>query len=229
MDMIDQKYTQHPFYGILRMTAWLHDQGYPVNHKRVQRLMQLMGLQAIYPKPRLSKSGDVSEKYPYLLKGLMIRRPNQVWGTDITYIKLKQGFIYLVAIMDWFSRYVISWEISNSLDVHFCLNALEKAFVKGTPEIFNSDQGSQFTSEVFTSRLKSAEVQISWDGRGRFWDNIFIERLWRSVKYEEVYLKDYVNVPDAIRNLDDYFRFYNSQRHHQALGYKTPEYMFFNS
>ena len=230
MDMIDQKYTQHPFYGILRMTAWLRDEGHPVNHKRVQRLMQLMGLRAIYPKPRLSKSEDVSEKDPYLLKGMMIRRPNQVWGTDITYIKLKQGFVYLVAIMDWFSRYVISWEVSNSLDVHFCLSALEKALGKGVvPEIFNSDQGSQFTSEAFTSRLKAAEVQISWDGRGRFWDNIFIERLWRSVKYEEVYLKDYVNVPDAIRNLDDYFRFYNRQRHHQALGHKTPEYVFFNS
>lgn len=229
MDMIDQKYTRHPFYGILRMTAWLHDQGHPVNHKCVQRLMQLMGLRAIYPKPRLSRSEDVSEKYPYLLKGVMIRRPNQVWGTDITYIKLKQGFVYLVAIMDWFSRYVISWQISNSLDVHFCLNALEKALARGTPEIFNSDQGSQFTSEAFTSRLKAAEVQISWDGRGRFWDNIFIERLWRSVKYEEVYLKDYVNVPDAIRNLDAYFRFYNSERHHQALGNKTPEYVFFNS
>lgn len=228
MDMIDQKYTRHPFYGILRMTPWLHDQGHHVNHKRVQRLMRLMGLQAIYPKPRLSKSEDVSEKYPYLLKGLMIRRPNQVWGTDITYIRLKQGFVYLVAIMDWFSRYVVSWEVSNSLDVHFCLNALEKALAQGTPEIFNSDQGSQFTSEAFTSRLKTAEVQISWDGRGRFWDNIFIERLWRSVKYEEVYLKDYVNVPDAIRNLDDYFRFYNGQRHHQALRYKTPEYVFSN-
>ena len=230
MDMIDQKYTEHPFYGILRMTAWLHDLGHHVNHKRVQRLMQLMGLRAIYPKPRLSRSEDVSEKYPYLLKGLMIRRPNRVWGTDITYIRLKQGFVYLVAIMDWFSRYVVSWEVSNSLDTHFCLSALEKALGKGVvPDIFNSDQGSQFTSEAFTSRLKTAEVQISWDGRGRFWDNIFIERLWRSVKYEEVYLKDYVNVPDAIRNLDAYFRFYNSQRHHQALGYKTPEYVFFNS
>ena len=230
MDMIDKKYTEHPFYGILRMTAWLHDEGHHVNHKRVQRLMQLMGLRAIYPKPRLSKSEDVSEKYPYLLRGLMIRRPNQVWGTDITYIRLKQGFVYLVAIMDWFSRYVISWEVSNSLDTHFCLSALENALRKGVvPEIFNSDQGSQFTSEAFTSRLKAAEVQISWDGRGRFWDNIFIERLWRSIKYEEVYLKDYVNVPDAIRNLDDYFRFYNCQRHHQALGYKTPEYVFFNS
>lgn len=229
MDMIDRKYTEHPFYGILRMTAWLRDEGHQVNHKRIQRLMQLMGLKAIYPKPRLSKGGDVSEKYPYLLRGLVIQRPNQVWGTDITYIKLRQGFIYLVAVMDWFSRYVLSWEVSNSLDTFFCMSALEKALARNTPEIFNSDQGSQFTSEAFTSRLKAAGIRISWDGRGRVWDNIFIERLWRSVKYEEVYLKDYANVPEALRGLDDYFRFYNTQRHHQALGYRTPEQIFLGS
>jgi putative transposase len=229
MDMIDRKYTQHPFYGILRMTAWLRDEGHQVNHKRIQRLMQLMGLKAIYPKPRLSKGGDISEKYPYLLRGLVIQRPNQVWGTDITYIKLRQGFIYLVAVMDWFSRYVLSWEVSNSLDTFFCVSALEKALARNTPEIFNSDQGSQFTSEAFTSRLKAAGIRISWDGRGRVWDNIFIERLWRSVKYEEIYLKDYANVPEALRGLDDYFRFYNTQRHHQALGYRTPEQVFFGS
>jgi putative transposase len=174
MDMIDRKYTEHPFYGILRMTAWLHSQGHQVNHKRVQRLMRLMGLKAIYPKPKLSRSECVSEKYPYLLRGLVIKRPNQVWGTDITYIRLKQGFVYLVAVMDWFSRYVLSWEVSNSLDTHFCLSALERALRQDVPEIFNSDQGSQFTSEAFTDRLKAAEVRISWDGRGRFWDNIFI-------------------------------------------------------
>lgn len=229
MDMIDRKYTQHPFYGILRMTAWLCGEGYEVNHKRIQRLMQMMGLKAIYPKPRLSKGGSVSEKYPYLLRGLVIQRPNQVWGTDITYIKLRQGFIYLVAVMDWFSRYVLSWEVSNSLDAFFCMSALEKALARNTPEIFNSDQGSQFTSEAFTSRLKAAGIRISWDGRGRVWDNIFIERLWRSVKYEEVYLKDYANVPEALRGLDDYFRFYNTQRHHQALGYRTPEQVFLGS
>ncbi len=229
MDMIDRKYTQHPFYGILRMTAWLRGEGHEVNHKRIQRLMQLMGLKAIYPKPRLSKRGDVSEKYPYLLRGLVIQRPNQVWGTDITYIKLRQGFIYLVAVMDWFSRYVLSWEVSNSLDTFFCMSALERALARNTPEIFNSDQGSQFTSEAFTSRLKAAEIRISWDGRGRVWDNIFIERLWRSVKYEEVYLKDYANVTEALRGLDDYFRFYNTQRHHQALGYRTPEQVFLGS
>jgi putative transposase len=219
MDMIDRKYTEHPFYGILRMTAWLHSEGHQVNHKRVQRLMRLMGLKAIYPKPKLSRSECVSQRYPYLLRGLVIKRPNQVWGTDITYIRLKQGFVYLVAVMDWFSRYVLSWEVSNSLDTHFCLSALEKAFAKGAPEIFNSDQGSQFTREV----------RISWDGRGRFWDNIFIERLWRSVKQEEVYPKNYANVPEAISSLDNYFRFYNTQRHHQALSYRTPQQVFFES
>jgi putative transposase len=229
MDMIDRKYTEHPFYGILRMTAWLHSEGHQVNHKRVQRLMRLMGLKAIYPKPKLSRSECVSQRYPYLLRGLVIKRPNQVWGTDITYIRLKQGFVYLVAVMDWFSRYVLSWEVSNSLDTHFCLSALEKAFAKGAPEIFNSDQGSQFTSEAFTDRLKAAEVRISWDGRGRFWDNIFIERLWRSVKQEEVYPKNYANVPEAISSLDNYFRFYNTQRHHQALSYRTPQQVFFES
>ncbi len=229
MDMIDRKYTEHPFYGILRMTAWLHDEGHQVNHKRVQRLMRLMGLKAIYPKSKLSRSECVSEKYPYLLRGLVIKRPNHVWGTDITYIRLKQGFVYLVAVMDWFSRYVLSWEVSNSLDTHFCLSALERALQQDVPEIFNSDQGSQFTSEAFTDRLKTAEVRISWDGRGRFWDNIFIERLWRSVKYEEVYLKDYANVPEAIDGIGSYFRFYNSQRHHQALSYRTPEQVFFGS
>ncbi len=229
MDMIDRKYTEHPFYGILRMTAWLHDEGHQVNHKRVQRLMRLMGLKAIYPKPKLSKSECVSEKHPYLLRGLVIHKPNQVWGTDITYIRLRQGFVYLVAVMDWFSRYVLSWEVSNSLDTHFCLSALERALQQNVPEIFNSDQGSQFTSEAFTDRLKAAQIRISWDGRGRFWDNIFIERLWRSVKHEEVYLKDYANAPEAIDGLGNYFRFYNTQRHHQALSYRTPEQVFFGS
>ena len=172
MDMIDRKYTEHPFYGILRMTAWLRDKGLEINHKRICRLMHLMGLRAIYPKPRLSKNEQVSQKYPYLLRGLTIQRPNQVWATDITYINLRQGFIYLVAIMDWFSRYVLSWEISNSLDTYFCLSALDKAFVVGKPEIFNSDQGSQFTSESFINSLQSSGTRISWDGRGRAMDNI---------------------------------------------------------
>jgi len=227
MGMIDKEYTKHPFYGILRMTAWLRGEGHQINHKRVGRLMQLMGIRAIYPKPRLSKGVDTPEKYPYLLRGLVIQRPNQVWGTDITYIKLRQGFIYLVAVMDWFSRYVLSWELSNSLDSFFCMSALERALDKGTPEIFNNDQGVQFTSESFTGRLKEGGIRISWDGRGRFWDNIFIERLWRSVKYEEVYLKDYANVPEAIEQLGKYFSFYNTQRPHQALSYQTPEKVFF--
>lgn len=227
MRMLDEQYTRTPFYGVPRMTAWLRIQGHQVNPKRIERLMRKMDLQAIYPKPKLSKKGVVSSKYPYLLRGMVIDRPNQVWSTDITYIRLRQGFVYLVAVMDWFSRYVLSWEVSNSLDSHFCLWALERAFQKGIPDIFNSDQGSQFTSESFTSRLKTAGIRISWDGRGRFWDNIFVERLWRSVKWEEVYLKDYENVPEAIDGLDGYFKFYNTQRPHQSLGYRTPQQVFF--
>lgn len=227
MRLIDEQYTRTPFYGSPKMTAWLRSQGQMVNHKRIERLMGKMGLQAIYPKPKLSKKGVVSSKYPYLLRGLVIQRPNQVWSTDITYIRLRQGFVYLVAIMDWFSRYVLSWEVSNSLDSFFCLWALEKALQKHVPEIFNSDQGSQFTSEVFTSRLETTGIRISWDGRGRVWDNIFVERLWRSVKWEEVYLKDYGNVPEAIDGLGSYFRFYNTERPHQSLGYRTPHQVFF--
>lgn len=227
MRLIDEQYTRTPFYGSPKMTAWLRSQGQMVNHKRIERLMGKMGLQAIYPKPKLSKKGAVSSKYPYLLRGLVIDRPNQVWSTDVTYIRLRQGFIYLVAIMDWFSRYVLSWEVSNSLDSFFCLWALERALQKHAPEVFNSDQGSQFTSGAFTSRLETAGVRISWDGRGRVWDNIFVERLWRSVKWEEVYLKDYDNVSEAIDGLGSYFRFYNTQRPHQSLGYRTPHQVFF--
>lgn len=227
MRLLDEQYTRTPFYGSPKMTEWLRSQGHIVNHKRVERLMHKMGLQAIYPKPKLSKKGMVSSKYPYLLRGLVINRPNQVWSTDITYIRLRQGFVYLVAIMDWYSRYVLSWEVSNSLDTFFCLAALERALQQDAPEIFNSDQGSQFTSEAFTSRLETAGIRISWDGRGRVWDNIFVERLWRSVKWEEVYLKDYDNVPEAIGGLDSYFRFYNTERFHQSLGYRTPQQVFF--
>jgi len=227
MRMIDEQYTQTPFYGVPRMTAWLRLQGHQVNKKRIERLMGKMGLQAIYPKPKLSKKGEVSSKYPYLLRGLVIDRVNQVWTTDITYIRLRRGFVYLVAIMDWLSRYVLSWEVSNSLDSFFCLWALEKALRQGVPEIFNSDQGSQFTCDAFTSRLEATGICISWDGRGRVWDNIFVERLWRSVKWEEVYLKDYADVPEAIGGLGDYFKFYNTQRPHQSLGYRTPQQVFF--
>ncbi len=212
------------------MTGLLRIQGHPVGPKRVRRLMRLMGLEAICPKPKLSEKGVIpsgSPKYPYLLRGLTIDRVNQVWTTDITYIRLRQGFVYLVAVMDWFSRYVISWEVSNSLDTFFCLSSLDKALSRGKPEIFNSDQGSQFTSQEFTGRLATSGIRISWDGRGRFWDNILIERLWRSVKWEEVYINDYDHVPEAIGGLGDYFKFYNTERPHQSLGYQTPQQEFF--
>lgn len=222
MRLLDEQYTRTPYYGIRRMTAWLQAGGYAVNHKRVARLMQRMGLQAIYPKPRLSQSSLEYKVYPYLLSGLAIRRPNQVWCTDITYIRLRHGFVFLVAIMDWFSRYVLAWEVSVTMETSFCLSALEWALGQGKPEIFNSDQGSQFTSLDFTGKLKDAGITISMDGRGRVFDNIFIERLWRSVKYEEVYLKDYESVPIAITSLGAYFTFYNQERLHQSLGYRTP-------
>jgi putative transposase len=222
MRLLDEQYTRTPYYGIRRMTAWLRASGYEVNHKRVARLLRRMGLEAIYPKPHLSQGGPEHKIYPYLLHGLAIRRPNQVWGTDITYIRLRQGFVFLVAIMDWFSRYVLAWEVSVTMDTSFCLSALELALRQGKPEIFNSDQGSQFTSEDFTRRLKNAGIRISMDGRGRVFDNIFVERLWRTVKYEEVYLKDYESVPFAVASLGAYFSFYNQERLHQSLGYRTP-------
>ena len=222
MRLLDEQYTRTPFYGIKRMTAWLETQGYAVNHKRVARLMHVMGLEAIYPKPRLSLPGSTLQKYPYLLRGLSIERVNQVWSTDITYVRLQKGFLYLVAILDWYSRYVLSWSVSITLDTSFCLEALDAALAVAQPEIFNSDQGVQFTSAEFTCRLQSAGIRISWDGRGRALDNVFVERLWRSVKYEEVYLKDYQNVPEAISGLKQYFVFYNQERLHQALDYQTP-------
>lgn len=222
MRLLDEQYTRTPFYGIQRMTAWLKSRGYEVNHKRVARLMHLMGLEAIYPKPHLSQPGANRQVYPYLLRGLKIERSDQVWSTDITYIRLAQGFIYLVAIIDWFSRYVLAWEVSITLDVEFCLRALEQALQSAQPKIFNSDQGVQFTSHDFTQRLATAGIQISMDGRGRALDNIFVERLWRSVKYEEVYLKEYQTVAEAVSNLRDYFTFYNHERLHQALEYRTP-------
>lgn len=226
MRLLDEQYTRTPFYGIRRMTAGLRQEGHNVNRKRIQRLMRLMGLEAIYPKPKLSKRDDQHKVYPYLLRGLAIERPDQVWATDITYIRLRGGFVNLVAVMDWFSRYVISWSVSVTMDVHFCLEALDDALGKATPEIFNSDQGSQFTSIEFTERLRKANVRISMDGRGRAFDNIFIERLWRSVKYEEVYLKDYENVQACIAGLRDWFLLYNTERPHQALGYRTPQQVY---
>ena len=227
MRLLDQQYTRTPFCGSRRMVIALEQQGWTVNRKRIQRLMRLMGIEAIYPKPRLSDPAPGHRIYLYLLRGLAITRPNQVWSTDITYIRLRSGFVYLVAILDWFSRYVVEWEISTTLDTSFCLSTLDRALAKAKPEIFNSDQGAQFTSDEFTSRLESAGVLISMDGRGRALDNIFTERLWRTVKYEEVYLKDYAGVRDAIGNLKSYFRFYNFDRPHQALDNQTPAAVYF--
>ena len=222
MRKLDEQYTQTPFYGVLRMTEVLRNQGERVNPKRVRRLLRTMGLEAIYPKPQLSVASDNSRRYPYLLSSKVIERPNQVWSTDITYIRLAKGFIYLTAVIDWYSRYVLSWEVSNTLDVHFCLEALEASLAQGTPEIFNTDQGSQFTSIAFTERLLRGGIQISQDGRGRALDNIFVERLWRSLKYEEVYLKSYRSVSEAVEGIGGYFAFYNNERLHQSLGYQTP-------
>jgi putative transposase len=205
------------------MTKWLRGLGYTDDVKRVRRLLRLMGLEAIYPKPRLSFNGTEHRRYPYLLRNLDIRRTNQVWSADITYIRLLGGFVYLVAILDWFSRYVLAWELSNTLDTSFCLTALDEALRRhGRPDIFNSDQGVQFTSFDFIERLEREKVRISMDGKGRCFDNIFVERLWRSVKYEEVYLHDYETLGDARAGLGSYFPFYNGQRLHQALDYRTP-------
>jgi putative transposase len=223
MRLIDEQYTRTPFYGIRRMTVAMQKKGHRVNHKRVQRLMRQMGIEAIHPKPKLSQRNEEHKIYPYLLRGLEIDQPDQVWATDITYIRMHRGFVYLVAIMDWFSRYVLSWSVSVTMDVYFCLEALERALSQGKPGIFNSDQGSQFTSREFTGLLLGVGIRISMDGRGRVFDNIFIERLWRSVKYEEVYLKEYQDVLSCIAGLRAYFRFYNNERPHQALGYRTPK------
>lgn len=225
MRLLDEQYTRTPFYGVERMTVWLRQQDYAVNPKRVRRLLRRMGLEALYPKPRLSlpgTSGAIEHRYPYLLRGRSIAAVNDVWSTDITYIRMQHGFLYLVAVLDWYSRYVLAWELSNTLDTRFCLEALEGALRQGQPAIFNTDQGVQFTSAAYTGRLEQAGVQISWDGRGRALDNIFVERLWRSVKWEEVYLHEYQTVADALSGLDRYFRFYNHERPHQALGYQTP-------
>lgn len=222
MRVIDEEYTRHPFYGSRRITACLKRQGYDVNRKRITRLMRYMGIEAIYPKPHLSQSLKEHKKYPYLLKGLNIDHPNHVWSADITYIRLQSGFVYLVAIIDWYSRYVLSSEVSTTLEKDFCISSLEEALQKSKPEIFNTDQGVQFTNDSFISRLHSNNISISMDGRGRALDNIFVERLWRSVKYEEVYINDYKTVRDAANSLSSYFEFYNNERPHQALDYQTP-------
>ncbi len=226
--LIDQQYLETPFYGSRRMTVWLQQQGYEVNRKRVQRLMRQLGLEAIYPKPKLSQRHLEHQIYPYLLRGLDIASPNQVWCTDITYLPVLKGHFYLVAIMDWYSRKVLSWQISNTLDVQFCVAALQTALARyPTPQIFNSDQGSQFTAKAFTDCLKAAGVQISMDGRGRCHDNIFIERLWRSLKYELIYLKAFENGHHLNQEVRFWFDWYNQERPHQALNYQTPEFVYY--
>ena len=222
MRLLDEQYTRTPFYGKRKMVKFLQDEGYAVDRKRVRRLMQRMGLETIYPKPQLSQVGSPPVRYPYLLRGVSIDRIDQVWSSDITYIRLARGFVYLVAIIDWFSRFVLAWELSTTLDTSFCLEALDQALRAARPEIFNTDQGVQFTSQDFTERLRSAQIRISWDGRGRALDNVFVERLWRSVKYEEVYIKDYQTVSEARGGLNQYFQFYNYERYHQSLHYQTP-------
>ncbi len=226
MQRIDELYTDHPFLGYRKITAMLNRESYKVNHKRVYRLMCLMGLQAIYAKPKLSKPKEGHKIYPYLLKNKIINKPNQVWASDITYIRLQGGYCYLVVVMDWYSRYVVSWEVSNSMKAEFCIEALEEALEGEKPEIFNTDQGSQYTSHEFTDILKANEIAISMDGRGCYMDNIFTERLWRTVKYEEVYLKEYKNIEQGREEIGKYLQFYNSERPHQSLQYKTPELVY---
>jgi len=235
MRLLDQQYLETPFYGSLRMTAWLRILGYPVNRKRVQRLLRLMGVEAIYPKPHTSQRAEEHKVYPYLFRHVAVTRINQVWSSDITYIHMRRGYVYLVAVMDWFSRYVLAWQLSNALNGGFCLDVLEQALLLGTPEIFNTDQtvsracrrDVQFTAQAFTSRLDSAGIQISMDGRGRALDNIFNERLWRSVKYENIYIKEYDTVPALVAGLDNYFCFCNERRPHQSLNCRTPFELFF--
>ncbi|MBD9361511.1 IS3 family transposase [Methylomonas fluvii] len=225
--LLDEEYTRHPFYGSRRMTKYLCGCGQVVNRKRVQRLMQTLGLAGMVPGPNTSKPHPQHKIYPYLLRGVDIIRPNQVWSTDITYIRLPRGFVYLVAIIDWYSRKVLSWRLSNTMDAGFCVDCLAEAIkAYGTPEIFNSDQGSQFTSDAFTGVLIEHGVTISMDGRGRALDNIFVERLWRTVKYEEVYLKQHGSLQELLMGLTRYFMFYNEERLHQSLGYETPEVVY---
>jgi putative transposase len=222
MRLIDQEYTAHPFLGSRKIMRWLVQQGEEVNRKRVQRLMRLMGLEAIYPKPRLSLAGRGHRIFPYLLRNVRVERPDQVWSADITYIPMTRGFMYLAATIDWYSRYVLAWRLSNTLDGAFCLDMLEEALSRGKPEVFNTDQGVQFTAEAWTSRLQVAGAAVSMDGRGRCLDNVFVERLWRSVKYEDLYLHRYEAVPELHEGLGRYFSYYNTKRFHQSLNYATP-------
>jgi len=222
MRRIDEQYLQTPWYGSRRMTVWLALQGFEVNRKRVQRLMRLMGLEAIYPRPRTSESAAEHRKYQYLLRGREITKPDEVWAADITYIPMANGYMYLVAIIDWYSRYVLAWRLSNSLESSFCVDVLEVALSQRRPEIFNTDQGVQFTSRTFTSRLESAGVSISMDGKGRALDNVFVERLWRSVKYEHVYLYEHSTVRSLHQGLQQYLAYFNRERPHEGLAYCTP-------
>lgn len=227
MRAIDEEYLQHPYYGRRRMTIAMRAQGFFVGQKRIRTAMQVMGLEAIYPKPNLSAANKAHKKFPYLLRNLIVDHPNQAWAADITYIPLIAGFGYLFAIIDWFSRYVIEWQLSNLLDTDFCMEALERGLLRERPEIFNTDQGVQFTSHQFTGRLENDGIRISMDGKGRALDNVFVERLWRSVKYEEIYPKGYENLKDVRRGLKRYFEFYNENRPHQGLGYRTPAEVYF--
>jgi putative transposase len=220
--LLDEQYLRTPFYGSRRMAAWLAREGYEVNRKRVQRLMRILGVEGLAPRPKTTKPAPGHRVFPYLLRNVEITHADQVWSTDITYIPLRNGYLYLAAILDWHSRYVLSWQLSNSLENSFCLEALDEALAQGKPEIFNTDQGVQFTSVEFTNRLLDRAVAISMDGRGRALDNAFIERLWRTVKYEEVYLKDYATADEVYQGLTSYFLFYNHERPHQALDYQTP-------
>ena len=222
MARMDRQYLKTPFYGSRKMKAWLLQQGYLVSRKRVRRLMRLMGLEAICRRPNTSKPAPGHRVYPYLLKGVDVNRVDQVWAADITYIPMAQGFLYLVAIMDWHSRHVLAWKLSNTMDTDFCVTALEAALGKGRPEVFNTDQGAQFTSDAFTQTLQERGIRVSMDGKGRYLDNIFVERLWRSIKYEEVYLKAYQTVAEARVGINAYLEFYNRRRPHQSLGYRTP-------
>ena len=227
MRRIDEMHLKRPFYGSRRIRDWLHDEGFPVNRKKVQRLMRQMGIMALYPKANTSRPGKGHKIYPYLLRGLSIDRPNQVWATDISYIPMAKGFVYVVAIMDWYSRKVLAWRVSNTMDADFCVDALEEAISRyGAPDTFNTDQGAQFTSDAFTGVLKAAGIRISMDGKGRWVDNVFVERLWRSLKYEVVYLKAYGSVAEARLGIGNYFQFYNRERRHQSLDRQTQEQVY---
>jgi putative transposase len=227
MKEIDKIYTKRPFYGSPKITDALRKQGFQYNHKRIARLMRIMGIQALFPKRNLSKQNQGHCVFPYLLRNTTIAHIDHVWSTDITYIPMRNGFAYLVAVIDWYSRYVLSWELSNTLDVYFCVQAVEQALSVSRPEIFNTDQGSQFTSELFVNTILSNQIALSMDSKGRALDNVFIERLWRSLKYEDIYIKDYETMLDLFRGLTVYFQFYNYERSHQSLGYRTPAEVYF--